>query len=395
MLGLEDFMTIQALVKRGVYLCDIADQLGVHPRTVRRAVRRGGAPARRGGRRGSLLDPYRPVVDQLVGEGVWNTVVILRELQAKGYAGGVSILRDYVRPKRALRAGSRATVRFETEPGQQLQTDWAVQPTVIAGQPVEVHFAVSTLSYSRRFHFWGTDAEDAEHTYEALVRAFEWFGGSPAEVLVDNQKAAVLAHRRGGDVQFHPRFVDLAGHYGFRPRACRPARAQTKGKDERNVGYIKHHFFVRYRAFESWAHLNQLAEQWLREEADPRVHGTVHEVVAERFAREAPMLQPLPPRRYDTAYWEARQVSWDAYVEIRGNRYSVPAPLAGRPVQVRIALDGAVAIYDGEQCVAQHRLQPLSQGWVTVPAHHAGLWADTLAVERRPLAVYEEVATWS
>jgi transposase len=331
----------------------------------------------------------------LLGEEVWNTVVILRELQAKGYGGGLSILRDYVRPKRALRAGSRATVRFETEPGRQLQTDWAVQPTVIAGQPVAVHFAVSTLSYSRRFHFWATDAEDAEHTYEALVRAFEWFGGVPGEVLVDNQKAAVIAHRRGGEVQFHPRFVDLAGHYGFRPRACRPARAQTKGKVERTVGYVKHHFFIRYRAFESWAHLNQLAEQWLRDEADPRVHGTLHEVVAARFAREAPTLQPLPPRRYDTAYRESRQVGWDAYVEVRGNRYSVPATLAGRSVQVRITLEGAVAIYDGAQCVAQHVLQAPAQGWVTVPEHHAGLWADTLAVERRPLAVYEEVATWN
>jgi hypothetical protein len=107
------------------------------------------------------------------------------------------------------------------------------------------------------------------------------------------------------------------------------------------------------------------------------------------------MLQPLPSRRYDTAYWEARQVGWDAYVEIRGNRYSVPGPLAGQPVRVRITLDGAVAIYDGEQCVAQHLLQPAVQGWVTVPDHHAGLWADTLAVERRPLAVYEEVATWN
>jgi transposase len=394
MLGLEDFMTIQALVKRGVYLCDIAEQLGVHPRTVRRTLRRGGPPALRRGRRGSRLDPYRPVIDQLLGEGVWNAVVLFRELQAKGYAGGISILRDYVRPKRSVRSG-RATVRFETEPGRQLQTDWGVQPTVMAGQPMAVHFAVNTLGYSRRFHFWGTDSEDAEHTYEALVRAFEWFGGVPGEVLVDNQKCAVIAHRRGEAAQFHPRFLDLAGHYGFRPRACRPARAQTKGKDERNVGYVKHHFFVRYRAFDSWAHLNQLAEQWLREEADPRMHGTVHEVVAERFTREAPTLQPLPARRYDTAYWETRQASWDAYVDVRGNRYSVPAGLAGQSVRVRITLDGAVAVYNGEQCVAQHVLQPPAQGWVTVPDHHAVLWANTLAVERRPLAVYEEASTWS
>src|SRR5690349_1048118 len=203
-LGLEDFVMIQALAKRGVYLCDIAEQLGVHPRTVRRALRRGGPPMPRRGRRGSLLDPYRAQVDQLLTEGVWNAVVVLRELQARGYAGGISILRDYMRPKRALRP-SRATVRFETEPGRQLQTDWGVQPTTIAGEPVVVHFAVSTLGYSRRFHFWGTDSEDAEHTYEALVRAFEWFGGVPGEVLVDNQKCAVIAHRRGGDVVFHPR----------------------------------------------------------------------------------------------------------------------------------------------------------------------------------------------
>jgi transposase len=394
MRGSEDFIVIQALVQRGVYLCDIAQQLGVHPKTVRRALQRGGPPRRRGGRRGRVLDPYRPVVDQLLTEGVWNAVVIWRELQAKGYTGGISILRDYLRPKRGLRP-SRATVRFETDPGRQLQSDWATQRTVIAGEATVVHFVVNTLSYSRRFHFWCTETEDAEHTYEGLVRAFEWFGGAPGEVLVDNQKSAVLAHPRGGEVRFHPRFVDLAGHYGFVPRACRPARAQTKGKDERNVGYVKHHFFVRYRAFESWAHLNQLAEQWLREEADLRVHGTVHEVVAQRFTREAPTLRPLPARRYDTAYWERRQVGWDAYVEVRGNRYSVPAELAGHLVTVRLTLEGQPSVYDGEQLIARHVLQPPDRGWVTVPGHHAALWARTLDVERRPLAVYEEAGTWN
>jgi hypothetical protein len=142
--------------------------------------------------------------------------------------------------------------------------------------------------------------------------------------------------------------VDLAGHYGFVPRACRPARAQTKGKDERMVDYIKHHFFVRYRAFDSWAHLNQLAEHWLREEADARYQGTVQEMVAERFAREAPALRPLPATRYDTAYREFQQVSWDAYIDVRGRRYSVPGSLAGQTVQIRLTLDGALAVYEGE-----------------------------------------------
>jgi transposase len=109
--------------------------------------------------------------------------------------------------------------------------------------------------------FWCIDSTDAEHTYDGLIRALEWLGDVPHEVLVDNQKTAVREHPRGGPVQLHARFLNPAGHYGFVPKACRPARAQTKGKDERMVGYIKHPLVVRNRHFESWAHLNQLAEQ--------------------------------------------------------------------------------------------------------------------------------------
>lgn len=158
------------------------------------------------------------------------------------------------------------------------------------------------------------------------------------------------------------------------------------------VGYVKHHFFVRSRAFDSWAHLNQLAEQGLREEADRRCHGTVQEIVIERFAREAPTLRPLPSSRYDTAYCEIRQVSWDAYIDVRGRRYSVPADVAGQTVQIRLTIEGELAIYAGEPLVATHRVVSGEPGWVTVPAHHAALWAQTVAVEQRPLAVYEEGA---
>jgi len=385
-------MVIQALVQRGVYVCDIARQLGLHPKTVSRAFARGGAPTPTRRKRKSLLDAHRTHVDQLLAEGVRNAQVIFRELQARGYTGKLSILRDYIRPKRALRPG-RVTVRFETEPGRQLQSDWGEIRTMISGLETEVHFCVNTLGYSRRFHFWCTDREDAEHTYEGLIRSFEWFGGVTAEVLVDNQKCAVLEHRADGP-RFNARFLDLAGHYGFTPRARKPARARTKGKDERMVGYIKHHFFVRYRAFDSWAHLNQLAEQWLRDEADQRRHGTVREVVVERFAREEPQLHALPAARYDTSYWELRQVSWDAYIEVRGNRYSVLDSLAGRRVSIRISLDGVLSVYDADRLVTQHRLQPATKGWVTVPEHHRALW-EALQVERRPLTHYEEVAQWN
>ena len=240
MLRKEDFAVIQALKKHDVYVKDIAAELGVHPKTVSRALRRGSAPSAVGRHRPSKLDPYKASVDRLLGEDVWNVMVILREIQAEGYTGGSTMLRLYVQPKRALRPG-RATVRFETEPGKQLQNDWGEIVVPIGGKPTKVHFQVNELGYSRRFHVWCTDREDAEHTYEGLIRSLEYLGGVPEEVLVDNhtvpvsyrEKSTVLIPSNTGHPRFNERFIDLAGHYGFTPRACRPYRARTKGKDER------------------------------------------------------------------------------------------------------------------------------------------------------------------
>lgn len=354
-------------------------------------MKRGSAPVRERKERSSKLDAYKAKVDQMLSKGVWNTMVILREIQAEGYEGSGTILREYVAPKRTLRPG-KATVRFETEPGEQLQSDWGEVLVEIAGVETKVHFIVNELGYSRRFHFWCTDSEDGEHTYEGLILSFEYLGGVTKDVLVDNQKSAVLKHPSNGKPYFNERFVDLAGHYGFNPRACKPYRARTKGKDERMVGYIKGNFFVRYRSFESWAHLNQLAEGWLAEEADQRVQGTVKEIVLERFERERPTLKPLPRSRYDTSYLEYRQVAWDGYIDVRGNRYSVPAALVGQRVTVRIGLDGLLRIYQADALVASHMLRSSQAGWSTLAEHHAEMWRSTLQVEQRPLADYEEVA---
>lgn len=392
MLKKRDFMMIQDLIQQGVSQKDVAERLGVHPKTVRRALRRGAAPKGPWPRRGAALDPFKPQIDALLSAGVWNAVVVLREIQAQGYTGCYTSVKDYVRPKRVLHPG-RATVRFETEPGRQAQLDWGELWTVIAGLETKVYFSAVTLGYARRFHAWAFEWLDAEHMYESVVRAFSHFGGATRELLVDNPKALVLTHRVGDTVVFNDRFLDLCGHYGTTPRACKPYRARTKGKDERMVGYLKHHFFVRYRAFDSWTHLNQQLEAWLQSEADARVHGTVKEVVAERFAREAPFLQPLPKVPCDTRYHERRIVSWDGYVNVRGNRYSVPDVLCGQAVSLRISLDGQLAVFDARnRCVAEHRLRAGGAGWVTVPGHHEHLWDRTLTVERRDLAVYAEVA---
>jgi transposase len=400
MIKKEDYAMIKAQKKRGAYLKDIAAELEVHPKTVSRALARGGAPKPQRKRRGSKLDPYKPKIDRLLSENVWNAMVILREIQADGYTGEETLVRHYIQPKRVLQP-SRVTVRFETEPGEQLQSDWGEITTEIAKQPTKVYFIVNELGYSRRFHFWCSDSLDAEHTYEGIIRSLEYFGGVTKEVLVDNQKSAVLRASNHGKPVFNERFLDLANLYGFTARACRPYRARTKGKDERMVGYIKHNFFVRYRSFESWAHLNQLAERWLIEEADQRLQSTVKEIVSERFDREKPALGPLPLQRYDTAYRETRQTGWDAYIDVRGNRYSVPSTLAGEKVEIRIGLDDSLRVFDPKdpdpekKPVAVQRLRSIQEGWVIVPEHHQELWQEVLQVEQRPLQVYEEAFRWN
>jgi transposase len=383
-------MEIKAQQERGVYIKDIAQSLGVSPRTVSRALKEGAPPGKRPAARGSALDPYKPFVHKELASGVWNAQVITIKLRERGYQGSYSLVKDYIRPLRPLQS-AKATVRFETEPGVQMQSDWGECAASVGGEPLTVNFCINVLGHSRRFHFYLAPRQDAHHTCEAQKQAFEHFGGAPREVLVDNQKVAVIEHREGRSLIYNPTWLDFLAHYGARGRACRPYRARTKGKCERLVGYVKGNFFALYPEADSFDHYNRLAEIWLAEVADRRVHGTTGEVVREMFERERKSLLPLPPLPFDTSYREERVVAWDSMVDVRGNRYSVPAELIRQRVQLLIGLDGILRINFRGELVAMHALRPQSSGWQVTPAHHSELWREALCVERRPLAVYQEV----
>lgn len=149
MLTKEDYMHIKTKHDRGVYQKDIAAELDVSPRTVSRALKRGSAPSgRRPLAKTSMLDPFRPMIDELLADDVWNAMVILDVIRERGYTDGETLIRNYIRPKRPLRQ-SRQTVRFETDPGHQLQNDWGEIWSIVAGERQKLHFTVSTLGYSR------------------------------------------------------------------------------------------------------------------------------------------------------------------------------------------------------------------------------------------------------
>jgi hypothetical protein len=236
--------------------------------------------------------------------------------------------------------------------------------------------------------------------------AFQQLGGVPAEILYDRVKTVWLGTDERGEVRWHPVFLDFARSWGFTPRLCRPYRAQTKGKVESSIRYVRRNALQGLDA-SSPDDLRTRLRAWTWEVANHRVHGTTGRVVWDAWQEEVPHLGPLggrPPFPYLPEC--TRRVARDAYVTYGTNRYSVPWTAAGHDVALRERGEQLEILQRGQR-LAVH---PLCQGRhqvLTEPAHHQGMplgpigqSARTMvhirlrapAVEVRPLAVYDTVA---
>src|SRR5829696_6131020 len=226
----------------------IARELGCSHMTVRRYVAEGGYVRYRRpvGRPRALAGLERWLAERLRRHG-GNADVVRQELVAeKGIALSLRTIEREVAPlRRELAAEARATIRFETPPGHQLQIDFGERRILIGGVPTKVFLFVATLGFSRRMHVRAFRNERLEST-------FRHFGGVMTEILFDNDRGLVSRHDvETREVTFNAKFVAFARHWGFRPRACAPYRARTKGKDERGVGYVKRNA-IAGRCFESF-----------------------------------------------------------------------------------------------------------------------------------------------
>jgi len=237
-----------------------------------------------------------------------------------------------------------------------------------------------------------------------LEGAFRHFNGVPQEVLLDNARALVDRHDAATRVvQFNERFEAFARHWGFRPRACAPYRARTKGKDERGVGYVKRNAIAGHR-FDSWAHLEAHLVWWMREVADVREHGTTGETPRLRFERdEAAALKPLDGRTPFRQLRDlVRKVQADCTVEVDTNSDSVPWRFIGESVQVAVD-DGRIRISHDGQAIAVHAETTGRKQRIVDRAHFHGVAGtarpsapeppvDVEPALLRPLAEYEQIA---
>ena len=388
----------------------IAREVGCSPTTVRRYLTSGGWAPYRAPERPRALAGHEAWLAERFRRHRGNADVVRQELAAElGVRVSLRTVERAVAPlRRALEAEARATVRFETPPGRQLQIDFGERGVVIGAERVRVHLFVATLGYSRRVYACAFRHERQSAWFDGMEGAFRHFGGLPEEVLLDNARALVERHDAGTrEVVFNARFHAFARYWDVRPVACAPYRARTKGKDERGVGYVKGNA-IAGRSFASWAALEAHLAWWMREVADQRVHGTTGEAPIARFERdEAAALRPLggrPPFRQVREL--TRRVQGDGCVDVDTNHYSVPWRLIGAEVSVVVS-GGEVQVLHAGAEVARHAERAGRRERAVDAAHLHGIVLGGAGARRaedpvpailpgadllRPLAEYEAVA---
>jgi len=276
---------------------------------------------------------------------------VWHKLQAQGFAGGYSIVKDYVRRIRPRRTEAFLTLKFA--PGQCAQVDWGSWGSVeVDGIRRALSFFVFVLGYSRWLYVEFTLGQSQEWWLGCHQRAFEKLGAVPQEVMVDNCKTAVLAHVPGTEPVFNAQYLDFARHYGFRIKACGPGHPQSKGIVENAVSYVQKSFLAG-RQITRFEELHPAVTLWLETIANVRTHGETQTRPVDRLPEERAHLLALHPQPYAAVQTRTVRASRRCRVTLDTNRYSVPPRYAGALLTAQIS-SAHVRLYADTTLVAEH-----------------------------------------
>ena len=354
----------------------IAAQLGLHHETVRAAVERETTEVRRGVCRRTILDPYLPFIrDTLTQYPSLRATRVYEMVRQRGYSGSVIQVRRLVRRLRP-ETGRAVYRRVVTLAGESAQVDWGSFGKVRIGAGTRtVSGFVMVLGYSRALAALFTLDQTLESFLRGHVDAFDALGGVARNLVYDNLRSAVL-DRRGAAIQFHPRLLELAGHYHFAPHPCTPGRPNEKGKIERQIRYLREAFFAA-RPFRDLDDINAQFRRWRDEVAHRRPHpDQPNRSVAEVWAEEKPRLLPLPANPFETDLVRAVRSGKTPYVRFDRNLYSIPHTHVRKPLTL-LASATRIRILDGQTELACHHRTYDTGLTVEAPDHLEGLLAAT------------------
>lgn len=352
----------------------IATALGVHHDTVQHAIERDRFIRPGAQIRPSQLDPYKAfILATLEQYPRLRATRVYAMVRARGYPGSAIQVRRYVRTVRP-QARAEAYLRLETLPGEQGQVDWGNFGALQIGRARrQLSCFVLVLSWSRAMYARFALDQTLESFLRGHVEAFTMLGGTPRTILYDNLKSVVL-ERIGEHIRFHPRILELAGHYHYSPRPCAVARGNEKGRVERRISFLRHSFFAA-RTFSSVVDLNAQLARWIAEVAHARpVPGRPEQTVADALVEERPRLLSLPAHPFPCELVRAVTSGKTPYIRFDSNDYSIPHTRLRRPLTL-IASEDRVRLVDGTTEIARHARSYDRGQRIEDPAHLAALTA--------------------
>ncbi len=329
---------------------EIAQKLQIHRQTVSQYLNN---PVRSHKRKEKpkILDPYRDYIKELLTEFPRiKAPVVLRQIRAKGYSGEISLVRMYLRELRRTSLYKEPFIRFESEPGEQMQIDWGHFSSLEYETTKRKLYALAVIeSHSRMLYVYFTHSQKQEILHQGLINAFAYFGGTPKELVVDNMLTAVT-ERAGSIIRFNDEFLDFMMRFNINPVACNIRAPHEKGKVEASIKYLRNNFFPA-REFTDLTNTNEQAREWLDKVANVRNHKTTGQKPAERLRRDRLMQLPsvLPDYRETGTYL----VHKDFGVRFDGNVYTAPPWTVGKKITLK-ANNTQLVIYYKDKKLAVH-----------------------------------------
>lgn len=361
-------ITIKTLHKQGAKKSQIARELGCHRNTVSNIVKRNGIIEKQTRVRSSVFDPYKQQIQEYLDKKISR----LRIFELLGEEYGVMStyinLCKYIQnqfPTRAEAYGVQIV-----EPGEVAEIDFGELGRLPGpmGQKVRTFGLAVILPYSRLGFYAICYDQKLETLVKELKVAFDYFGGVPRKLKVDNMKTAILRNQHY-DLEFNQDFLEFASHYNIVVLPCSPYSPEQKGTVESGIKYLQSNF-VAGRQFQHEVDIKRQLRNWLDGYANIRIHGTTRKIPKEIFeTEEKDQLQPLPDEEFAFFNRCVRIVLPNCHVHFENNYYSVPAMLAGKEVTLRFNEHLLRIIHQGEQVALHHKVTGTIGNFVTVRHH--------------------------
>jgi transposase len=298
-----------------------------------------------------MLDPYQEQIIEWLEENI-SGVRIHEKMQEEGVKVGYSTVKGYISQ---IKRRENIFIRIHTLPGEEAQVDFGyLGYTLYKGKKRKTWVFNMRLSYSRLDYYEIVYDQRVETFIQCHINAFNYFGGIPQYIKIDNLKAAILKTNFYEPI-YQELYKNLASHYGFHPLPCRIRRPNDKGKVESGIKYVKNNFFLG-RTFTDEQDLKEKLARWCNK-VNYRIHGTTRKVPREVFEKEEKVkLIPLPQEEFKLASVGTRKVYHDCHIYVDYNYYSVPFEYVGKEVEIELSKNLLKVFYQGKEIALHSRL---------------------------------------